>query len=54
MKNFKLRLPVFLWLLMAGLVMRAQQANPLREVSVASPDGDVRLVFKVDSQGVPT
>lgn len=34
--------------------MRAQQANPLREVSVASPDGDVRLVFKVDSQGVPT
>lgn len=54
MKNFKLRLPVFLWLLMAGLVVRAQQANPLREVSVASPDGDVRLVFKVDSQGVPT
>ena len=54
MKNFKLRPPVFLWLLMAGLVMRAQQANPLREVSVASPDGDVRLVFKVDSQGVPT
>lgn len=54
MKNFKLRLPVFLWFLMAGLVMRAQQANPLREVSVASPDGDVRLVFKVDSQGVPT
>ena len=54
MKNFKLRLPVFLWLLMVGLVMRAQQANPLREVSVASPDGDVRLVFKVDSQGVPT
>ncbi len=54
MKNFKLRLHVFLWLLMAGLVMRAQQANPLREVSVASPDGDVRLVFKVDSQGVPT
>lgn len=54
MKKFKLRLLVLWGLFVAGLVMKAQQAEPLHEVGIASPDGEVELVFKVDSQGVPT
>lgn len=34
--------------------MKAQQAEPFHEVGIASPDGEVKLAFKVDSQGVPT
>lgn len=54
MKKFKLRLLVLWGLFVAGLVMKAQQAGPFHEVGIASPDGEVELVFKVDSQGVPT
>lgn len=54
MKKFKLRLLVLWELFVAGLVMKAQQAEPFHEVGIASPDGEVELVFKVDSQGVPT
>lgn len=54
MKKFKLRLLVLWGLFVAGLVMKAQQAEPFHEVGIASPDGEVELVFKVDSQGVPT
>ena len=54
MKKFKLRLLVLWGLFVAGLVMKAQQAEPFHEVGIASPDGEVKLVFKVDSQGVPT
>lgn len=54
MKKFKLRQLVLWGLFVAGLVMKAQQAEPLHEVGIASPDGEVELVFKVDSQGVPT
>ncbi len=53
MKKFKLRLLVLWGLFVAGLVMKAQQAEPFHEVGIASPDGEVELVFKVDSQGVP-
>ena len=54
MKKFKLRLLVLWGLFVTGLVMKAQQAEPFHEVGIASPDGEVELVFKVDSQGVPT
>lgn len=54
MKKFKLRLLVLWGLFVTGLVMKAQQAGPFHEVGIASPDGEVELVFKVDSQGVPT
>lgn len=54
MKKFKLRLLVLWGLFVAGLMMKAQQAEPFHEVGIASPDGEVELVFKVDSQGVPT
>lgn len=54
MKKFKLRQLVLWGLFVTGLVMKAQQAGPLHEVGIASPDGEVKLVFKVDSQGVPT
>ena len=54
MKKFKLRLLVLWGLFVTGLVMKVQQAEPFHEVGIASPDGEVELVFKVDSQGVPT
>lgn len=54
MKKFKLRLLVLWGIFVTGLVMKAQQAGPFHEVGIASPDGEVELVFKVDSQGVPT
>lgn len=54
MKKFKLRQLVLWGLFVTGLVMKAQQAEPFHEVGIASPDGEVKLVFKVDSQGVPT
>ena len=54
MKKFKLRQLVLWGLFVTGLVMKAQQAGPFHEVGIASPDGEVELVFKVDSQGVPT
>lgn len=54
MKKFKLRQLVLWGLFVTGLVMKAQQAEPFHEVGIASPDGEVELVFKVDSQGVPT
>lgn len=49
MKKFKLRQLVLWGLFVTGLVMRAQQAEPFHEVGIASPDGEVKLVFKVDS-----